>query len=183
MDSPVEPATIGSQLKERRQQAGLSLKEVATRTCIRRTYLEALEADRFDLLPGEVYVQGFVRNFAEAVGLEAAPLLAQIRRQKPPALAEEGAPAADQKRLPPVLGWVLLALVIVCMVGGLAYSEWRAGINRQKALAVAAQEQALARAQEKAADAAGPMPAATVDPVATETEAALPPKPLTAVGR
>jgi cytoskeleton protein RodZ len=188
MDRPVESATVGFLLKEGRQEAGLSIKEVAERTCIRRTYLEALEADRFDLLPGEVYVHGFVRNFAEAIGLEAAPLLAQIRLQKPPVMADEHGPVAAQKRRSGVLGWALLALLIVAVAGGLLYGEWRAGASGQQVPAVSATEQAPLVVQDGTGAVPASQPTAVptsepAAPLASEPAAVAPPHSIPALGR
>ena len=47
----------------------ISLREIAERTKISLRYLEALEEDRFDLLPAPVFAQGFLREYARYVGL------------------------------------------------------------------------------------------------------------------
>jgi cytoskeletal protein RodZ len=143
MNIPAE-AAIGVLLKEGRQRAGLSLQEVAKATCIRRTYLEALEADRFDLLPGEVYVVGFLRLYAEALSLEAAPLLVQVRRRHVPGPVEEPAPASRKRRgNPSLLRWVLLTLIVSVVAGGLLYGAWQAGVMGEKTPAKAAVQEAL----------------------------------------
>jgi cytoskeletal protein RodZ len=126
-------------LKEGRQRAGLSLKEVAERTCIRRAYLEALEADRYDLLPGEVYVQGFARLHAKAVGLDEEPLLEQIRRQKGTVFVAEDESAVPARRsMPAALRWALLAVVVIGVAGGLLFGNWQAGVAGKTVPAVAA---------------------------------------------
>ena len=61
---------LGDLLRESREQLGLSLDQVETSTRIRRAYLEALEAEKFDELPNQVATQGFLRNYASAVGLD-----------------------------------------------------------------------------------------------------------------
>jgi cytoskeleton protein RodZ len=161
MDSPDQPATVGFLLKEHRQRAGLSLHEIAKRTCIRRAYLEALEADRFDLLPGEIYVLGFLRNYADTIGLEAAPLIAQIRGQKLPGLIREDEPAGKEKSgMPAVLCWALLALIIVGVAGGLLYREWHTGPAGEKVPAVAAQEEVRTVAESAPSVPVGLVPAA-----------------------
>jgi cytoskeletal protein RodZ len=65
-----ETSSFGSLLKIRRETRGISLDEASTRTRIRRSFLEALEEDRFADLPGETYVCGFLRNYAECLGLD-----------------------------------------------------------------------------------------------------------------
>jgi cytoskeletal protein RodZ len=69
--------TLGAQLKRRRSQRSISIAELARVTRIPSASLEAIEADRFDELPGEVFVRGFLRAYAQAVGALPAEVLAR----------------------------------------------------------------------------------------------------------
>jgi len=62
---------IGSTFREARIRRGVELAEVEAETHIRTRYLEALENDRFEVVPGEAYVRGFLRTYADYLGLEA----------------------------------------------------------------------------------------------------------------
>lgn len=62
--------TIGQKLSEQRRKLGKSLKEVEADLRIRQKYLESLEQDRFDLLPGEAYVKAFLRTYSSYLGLD-----------------------------------------------------------------------------------------------------------------
>jgi cytoskeleton protein RodZ len=99
MENPLQP-TVGTLLKNRRQDLGLSLAEVAERTHIRRAYLEALEADHFEALPGDAYKSGFLRNYAGTLGLEPGSVLRQWREQT--VKASDGR-FAEPSAVPPVL--------------------------------------------------------------------------------
>jgi cytoskeleton protein RodZ len=66
---------LGRVLRERREQLGISLDELQARTKIRKRYLMALEDGNWDLLPGAVYARGFVKTYAEALGLDGKQLL------------------------------------------------------------------------------------------------------------
>jgi cytoskeletal protein RodZ len=68
---------IGSELRETRLRRGLTLEQIETKTRIRRRYLEALEEERFDELPGEAYAKGFLRTYADHLGLDGAQFLAR----------------------------------------------------------------------------------------------------------
>ena len=61
---------IGSSLKEARLRQGLDFPEIETGTKIRGKYLNALEEERFDVLPAEAYIKGFLRTYAEYLGLD-----------------------------------------------------------------------------------------------------------------
>jgi len=61
---------IGNSLREARLRQGLEFPEIEQRTKIRSKYLRALEEEQFDVLPGETYVKGFLRSYAEYLGLD-----------------------------------------------------------------------------------------------------------------
>ena len=62
---------IGSSLREARLRRGLELSQIERDTRIRSKYLGALEEDRFDVLPGQAYAKGFLRTYADYLGLDA----------------------------------------------------------------------------------------------------------------
>ena len=69
--------TIGSFLKHKRERKHLSLAEVARVTRIPAPTLVSIEGDRFDELPGEVFVRGFLKSYAQAVGVVPEEILAR----------------------------------------------------------------------------------------------------------
>jgi hypothetical protein len=61
---------IGTSLREARVRQGVDLLEAEQSTKIRSKYLRALEDERFELLPAQTYVKGFLRSYADYLGLE-----------------------------------------------------------------------------------------------------------------
>ena len=61
---------IGDSLREARTRRGLSAADVQKGIRIRERYLTALEEENWDLLPGEAYTKGFLRTYAEFLGLD-----------------------------------------------------------------------------------------------------------------
>ena len=61
---------IGNSLREARLRQGFELPRVEADTKIRAKYLRALEEERFEVLPGETYVKGFLRTYSEYLGLD-----------------------------------------------------------------------------------------------------------------
>ncbi len=59
---------FGSYLKHERELRGVSLEEIASLTKIHIRYLNALENNQYDDLPGEVFIKGFIRSYARAIG-------------------------------------------------------------------------------------------------------------------
>jgi cytoskeletal protein RodZ len=66
---------LGEFLRRERQLRQISLDEVAERTKISRRYLEAIEEERYDYLPGETFVRGFIRSYAQSIGLDPGDTL------------------------------------------------------------------------------------------------------------
>jgi cytoskeleton protein RodZ len=73
----------GARLRTRRESLGISLETVAERTRIRRVYLWALEAERFEELPALAYAIGFLRTYADQLGLDPEQVVAQFRHMAP----------------------------------------------------------------------------------------------------
>lgn len=67
--SQSEPLGIGERLRNAREARGLTLTAAETLTRIRAVYLQALEEERFDRLPGRMYIRGFLRTYAKVLGL------------------------------------------------------------------------------------------------------------------
>jgi len=61
---------IGNSLREARVRRGVDFNQAETATKIRGKYLRALEDEQFELLPAETYVRGFLRTYAEFLGLD-----------------------------------------------------------------------------------------------------------------
>lgn len=66
---------FGLYLKHERELRGVVLEEIAKTTKIHIRYLEALENNDFDKLPGEVFVKGFIRSYAKVIGFDAEELV------------------------------------------------------------------------------------------------------------
>src|ERR1700721_2533862 len=67
--------TVGETLTEARYQAGLSVGELSERTRIRDTVIRSIEQDDYEACGGDLYVRGYVRAIAGAVGIDAQPLI------------------------------------------------------------------------------------------------------------
>ena len=83
--------SLGSELSAAREQAGMTLAQVADRTRIRSTVIAGIEADEFALCGGDVYARGHIRSIAKVVGIDPEPLVAEFDRlhaPHPPSAAE-----------------------------------------------------------------------------------------------
>ena len=74
---------LGQTLRTAREELGLSLEQVQEATKIRKQYLIAIEEGDYSALPGSFYVRAFVKNYAEAVGLNPEELLSYYKHELP----------------------------------------------------------------------------------------------------
>ena len=63
---------IGASLREARTRQGLDFPEMEQRTKVRAKYLRMLEEEGFDQLPAHTYIKGFLRTYAESLGLDGS---------------------------------------------------------------------------------------------------------------
>ena len=131
---------FGENLRREREMRGVTLEEISSATCISTRFLEALETEQWDRLPGGVFNRGFIRAVARFLGLDQDALVAEY------ALATNDRPEVavwsdNPPRTPPVaqirtLPWLLALLLVAIVVGSwFAYQEfapsraaWRAPV-------------------------------------------------------
>ncbi len=88
---------IGEILKKEREAQKITLEQVEETTKIRRKYLEAIEREAFEVLPGEVYVKGFVATYLKYLGIKNRPDVVELMKPKePPVDISEQIAAAEQ---------------------------------------------------------------------------------------
>lgn len=63
--------TLGNYMRQQRQQAGISIEDVANRTKIRSALVRSMEEDRLEDLPGGIFLRGFVRAYMDVVGSDS----------------------------------------------------------------------------------------------------------------
>lgn len=71
-------ASFGENLRRERELRGVSLREIADATKISARFLQALEQDRVEILPGGLFPRAFVRQYARFLGLDAERLVAEF---------------------------------------------------------------------------------------------------------
>jgi cytoskeletal protein RodZ len=77
----IQQRTVGSLLKEKRKERKLTIDQIAESTKIRREYLSALEEAEYSVFPSEVYLKGFLKNYAKYLGVSSEQALALYRRE------------------------------------------------------------------------------------------------------
>lgn len=70
---------MGAELRAERERQGLTIQDVERETSIRAAYLQALEREDYSALPNEVYVKGFIRNYASFLHMDPEKLVQEYR--------------------------------------------------------------------------------------------------------
>jgi cytoskeletal protein RodZ len=135
--------SLGQKLRETREQHNFSLEQVARDTHISKQFLEALEQEDFSMIPGETYIIGFLRNYAEYLSLNPEELVAlykniQIQEQPLPMteLLDRGRPKSSSRI-------IVFLVIILAVLGAAGYLIYRFVISPERPVApraAAAQE-------------------------------------------
>ncbi len=119
---------LGELLRKAREEKGLSLQQAEQLTRIRAAYLQALEEENLDLLPARVYVKGFIRNYASALGLDPQQALALVQESAAPRSETPPTAMLDEPLRPLSLRrfgllWVALLIVVLLAAAWWGYTR------------------------------------------------------------
>lgn len=73
---------VGDLLRRGREKKNLTIADVEKETSISKKYLEALEKGEYDKMPSDVYIKGFIRNYAKCVGMDGDELLREFASER-----------------------------------------------------------------------------------------------------
>ncbi|HKY37618.1 MAG TPA: helix-turn-helix transcriptional regulator [Polyangiaceae bacterium] len=108
--------SVGQYLRDLREQRKMSVAEVSRATRVPMASVERIEADRFDELPGEVFVRGFLKSYARSLGVPPDDVLARYTASRrvawvtPLPIAAPTKPARG-RRLGVAVAFVLLLIL------------------------------------------------------------------------
>ncbi len=170
---------LGERFREAREARGLSITEASTATRILPRYLQAIEAGDVASLPGDVYARGFIRNYAQLLGLPAEEMIALYRQERgEPTSRIKVVPAAVPPRTRSCLipSFFVTFFTVLLLLAGLYFVLSSTGM--------------LANSKQEAANAASPtsVPATPTDwatptvPPPGATQSPLPPPATNAPG-
>jgi cytoskeleton protein RodZ len=168
--------TFGERLKREREMREVTLKEVTTATRIGPRFLEALENEEWDKLPGGIFNRGFVRSIARFLGLDEENLLAEydLAHGEPSVPAPQ--PYENKLPRPPIWLPILAVLALLAVFGGLIaggvygwrrYAAHRAAKQSSSSSLLPAQTQTQAGTAMSSSSAAVPLDLAVSTSAAT----------------
>jgi cytoskeleton protein RodZ len=169
---PTETGSFGEWLRRQRELREISLRDIAERTKISLRYLEAMEADRFDLLPAPIFAKGFLREYARYVGLSPDEVInhylavqqPEVPEEKEDTLIRRSRPKPVDPGQPPVrrtwsygLVLTLAGLILLALV---AVAAWLADKRRDQPAAEQQSAPPIAAPPAPAVQAPAPLPPA-----------------------
>ncbi|MCU0155456.1 DUF4115 domain-containing protein [Bacillus safensis] len=114
---------LGKRLVEAREEKGMSLEDLMAVTKIQKRYLLAIEQGNYDIIPGKFYVRAFIKQYAEAVGLNPEQLFEEFRKDVPSTYNDEVSDKLSnikpQRELPKPASKVLELLPTILIIGGI----------------------------------------------------------------
>jgi cytoskeletal protein RodZ len=124
---------IGNSLREARMRRGVDFAQAEVATKIRGKYLRALEEEQFDLLPAQTYVKGFLRTYAEYLGLDGQLYVDEFNSRfvsgtdehEPRTRRSAARPQRRNRRIETNV--VLIALGAIAVLTVIVISAWKAG--------------------------------------------------------
>lgn len=131
--------SIGQTLIAAREEAGMSVEQVAESTRIRQTLVRAIEHDDYRLCGGDFYTRGHIRSLARTIGLDPTPLIAEFDQSaratpapRATAVYESEAASHRERRSGPNWSAAMAAVLVLVVVYGVAQAvTGGSGANRR----------------------------------------------------
>jgi cytoskeletal protein RodZ len=130
-------SVVGKLLRSERIKKGLDHTDIEAGTGIRASFIKAIEEGRFDALPGEVYVKGFIRNYANFLGLDAAKMVRMYVEKISTEEDDEEVPinaqstsSTEKSSAASSIIWVVIVVLMICGAAGGIY-WWMNGPGKQ----------------------------------------------------
>jgi cytoskeleton protein RodZ len=124
---------FGEHLRREREMRGVSLDEISAATRISTRFLEAIEKDQWDQLPGGVFNRGFIRSIARFLGLDEDSLVAEYSLGNAGSAHAHSAAVAQQANHMP-RNWrpaaTAVVVIVLVLAGGIfGWHRYRSGVS------------------------------------------------------
>ncbi len=121
---------IGNSLREARERQGLGYPEIELATKIRAKYIRALEEEDFTSIPGDAYIRGFLRTYAEYLGLDGDVYVDEYASRFITSWRDELPPRPERRRIRTrerrlERRAVLLVLAGIVLVAVIVFAAWQ----------------------------------------------------------
>jgi hypothetical protein len=136
---------IGNSLRAARERQGLGYPEIELATKIRSKYIRALEEEDFTAIPGDAYIRGFLRTYADYLGLDGEVYVEEYASRFLTSWRDELPERPKRRRVRPrerrlERRAVLLVLAGIALVTALVFVAWRYGGSSSRVPGLATQQ-------------------------------------------
>lgn len=122
--------TLGERLRKIREESGYTLEDVERAIQIRRTYLEALETGQYTTLPGSIYIEQYLKRYAEFLKVDSAYVLDLYREREKRVVAPQERLRFEPKKqsmprelvTPRLIRRIIIGVVVLAALAYLAYT-------------------------------------------------------------
>ncbi|MEJ1437571.1 MAG: DUF4115 domain-containing protein [Candidatus Sedimenticola sp. (ex Thyasira tokunagai)] len=147
----IEPAGPGSRLRAAREAQGLDIGRVSAHLHLAEDILIALEADDYGKLPGAVFVQGYLRNYARMMGMSAEPLLEAFQQANAYGKQKTKLKISNVRRevrsshavVRSITWLIILGLIALVVVWWQGFLQWPAPLGSDATLSVDGEQAAV----------------------------------------
>lgn len=145
-----EDGKVGGMLKEARMKKGLKIADIAKELCIRGAYLEAIESSNYDEIPEHPYGVGFIRTYAEFLGLNSARIVQLFKEETDASSRPEDVYVLEPQAEATVPGkkYILISLGAILLLY-LAWFAYKESLENEAAPVAVEQEDVVAETGDR----------------------------------
>lgn len=155
--------TLGEALREARERSGYSLQQFEAHTRVHRRHLAALEQNQWSALPSRIFAIGYVRAYAQALGLDEHHAVERLKRESPdstvPLQAPTGVDFQEMRRRSPRIVAAVVVLVLAVVVWNVVVRVARLDAPHPSAITQTPEDWAEMADAESAITLGAPLPA------------------------
>jgi len=140
--------SVGYYLKRTREVREIELEDIAKKTKISVRFLKAIEEERWNLLPGEVFIKGFIRTYAQFLGLNPDEVVEKYLQER----------AKDQRQIVEVekkekskinFLWIPLGIVFLIILSSVIFLSFKNIKKEKKNFDIKKEQKEIIREEEK----------------------------------
>lgn len=110
---------IGEKLKNKRLEKGISIEEIQKKTKIRTKYLQAIEENNFDIIPGTVYAKAFIKEYARQLNLDEREIIDEYQKivnvKKVKEIKDNNEEKNDDKNIFKYISVITIVIVLIIL--------------------------------------------------------------------
>ena len=163
---PTSADVGGATLRAAREAAGFEIADLAAELRIPKSYLEALETEQYDILPGATYGFGYIRSYCKFLKIEPQPFLDKFKMQMARSNVRPDYHFPDEVLEPRMSGAMISMLLVLVLLGG--YIGWQV-LDRFDLNPLTKTQTIVAENEASSSNVAAPVIAQPDEPVIADT--------------